>query len=400
MNHARTACVHAGSLDDPHTGAVGTPIYQTSTFLLGDAVYSAVAEGRGRETSIYSRYGNPNQWAVQEKLAALEGAESAVVTSSGMAAIASTLFAFLDPGDHVIAGRTLYGGSYTLLQEDLPRASMATSFVDPSDPQAFEDAIRPTTRILFVEALSNPLLELVDLEALADIARRHDLLLIVDATFLTPLGIRPLELDADLVIHSASKYLNGHSDLIAGAVLGKRELIDRVWRRMIHFGGMLDPHACFLLERGLKTLALRMEAHWQGALETAAWLESHPQVRRVCHPLLASSKDRALAERMNVRGSGVVTFFVEGGDEAALALLDAVRLPKVAISLGGVESLISLPFNTSHAPYGEEQRNAIGIMPGCVRLSVGIEDPDDLMADLDQAFSFVVAATLDPAVRI
>lgn len=380
-----TLCVHAGTTDDPRTGAVGTPIYQSSTFRLDPEQYRSVDDGYARDRFIYSRYGNPSQWAVQEKLAALEGAESAVVFSSGMAAIASTLFALLDPGGHVVASSDVYGGTYSLFQHELPNCGMSATLVDPRDLAGIEAAIEPRTQLIFVEALSNPLLKVADIHGLAAIARRHGLRLVVDATFVTPLGMRPLDLGADLVVHSASKYLNGHSDLIAGVACGSRKLMDRVWARMLNYGGSLDPHACFLLERGLKTLAVRMRAHQESALTIARWLERHPDVTSVLHPLLPSHPDHELARRTLAAGSGMVTFSVAGGDEAALALLDALRLPRQATSLGGVESLVSLPFNTSHAPFTRSQREHLGIPPGCVRLSVGIEDTVDLIEDLEQA---------------
>ena len=382
-----TRAVHAGSQDDPVTGAVGTPIYQTSTFLLGQGQYQAVGEGKGREILIYSRWGNPSQWAVQEKLAALEGAESAVVTSSGMAAIHAAVTSMVEQGDHVVASNELYGGTFSLFQHDLPRFGVEVTFVDPRDLDAVARAMGPRTRLLYFEALSNPLLKLADIPSLAAIARRHEAKLVVDATFVTPLGCRPLEHGADLVVHSGTKYLNGHSDLMCGAVLGGRELVDEAWRRLIHQGSCLDPHGCFLLERGLKTLSLRMRAHWQGALEVARFLRSRPEIDRVFHPDLNDHPDHALAERLLDGGCGMVTFFVRGGDEAALALLGGLRIPKEATSLGGVESLISLPFNSSHATYSAEERSALGLDPGCIRLSVGVEDPVDLIDDFDQSLS-------------
>lgn len=384
-----TAAVHAGTMDDATSGAVGTPIYQTSTFLLGDEQYRSVEEGYARDRFIYTRYGNPNQWALQTKLAALEGAESALVFSSGMAAITATIMAMMDKGAHIVASNELYGGTYNLFNQELPTLNMSVSYVDPRDYEAIEAAIRPNTQILYFEALTNPLLKLVDIRRLADIAKRNEVRLIIDGTFLTPISCRIVEMGADLVIHSASKYLNGHSDLIAGAVMGSRKLVDMIWPRLLAYGGSLDPHACFLFERGLKTLAIRMAAHERSALALAQYLESHPSINRVFYPLLDSHPDSRLARAVLKNGGGMIAFEVKGGDEAALKLLKHLTLPKQATSLGGVESLVSLPFNTSHAGYTSKQRLDMGINPGCVRLSVGIEDPADLIVDFEQALNAI-----------
>ncbi|KAA3614419.1 MAG: aminotransferase class I/II-fold pyridoxal phosphate-dependent enzyme [Planctomycetota bacterium] len=389
---ASTLCVHAGTMEDATTGAVGTPIFQNSTFVLGSESYQAVEQGFARDRFLYSRYGNPNQWAVQEKLAALEGAESSLVFSSGMAAIAATVLALLEPGGHLLTSTDLYGGSYNFFQEELANMGRSVSFVDPRKLKGMEAAIRPNTELIFVELLSNPLLKVADLPALAALASRHRLRLVVDATFVSPIGCRPLEHGADLVVHSASKYLNGHSDLIAGAAIGSRKLVDRIWQRMLVFGSSLDPHACFLLERGLKTLALRMEAHHRNAFQVASFLQTHPKVRRVLFPGLESHPDFALAKGLLSRVGGMITFEIDGTDEQALALVQALKLPTEATSLGGVESLVSLPFNTSHAAFTAAQREAMGIRPGCVRLSVGIEDPADLIGDLNQALESALAS--------
>ena len=389
-----TRAVHAGTHDDPRTGAVGTPIYQCSTFILNEDQYGAVEEGFARDRFIYSRYGNPSQWAVQEKLAALENAESAIVFSSGMAAISATVLALVDKGAHVVAASDLYGGTYNLFNQEFPTLGMSATLVDSYDLEAIEAAIQPDTQLLYFEVITNPVLKVVDVPGLVEIARRHKLRLVVDSTFAPPPVMRPLELGVDVVIHSASKYLNGHSDLIAGVAAGPRKLIDMVWPRLLNYGGSLDPHACFLLERGLKTLPIRMRAHAESATALATYLESHPGVEKVLYPMLPSHPDHARAKQLMNMGTGNVTFFVKGGDKAALRLLDHLHLPKQATSLGGVESLISLPFNSSQATMTARQRAEIGIHPGCVRLSVGIEDPADLIADFEQALA-AIAATKD-----
>lgn len=381
-----TLAVHAGSHDDPATGAVGTPIYQCSTFILGQQQYQAIEQGYARDRFIYSRYGNPSQWAVQEKLAALEHAESALVFSSGMAAIAASVLAMLDKGAHLVVSNELYGGTYHFFHHELPSLGFTVSYVDPRDLAAIERAITPATMLLYFEAMTNPLLKLVDTPKLVALAQQHGLRLMIDATFVTPLGYRPLELGVDLVLHSASKYLNGHSDLIAGVVAGSRKLVDAIWPRLLAYGGCLDPHACFLLERGLKTLALRMRAHQQGALALAQFLETRPEVSHVSYPGLESHPDYELAQSLLANSGGMVTFAVKD-DASALRLLERLHLMRQATSLGGVESLVSLPFNTSHAAFTLEQRRRMGIPDGCVRLSVGIEDAGDLIADLADALA-------------
>ena len=381
-----TLAVHAGTQDDVVTGAVGTPIYQTSTFILDGDQYRAVADGYARDRFIYTRYGNPSQWAVQEKLAALEGAESAIVFSSGMAAISTSVLSVLDKGAHVIASNELYGGTYNLFHHELPSLGFSVSFVDPRDPQTIEQSIGPSTMLIYVETMTNPLLKVVDIPAIGDIAARHRLRLIVDATFTTPLAMRVLDHGAHVVVHSCTKYLNGHSDLVAGVAMGARKYIDQIWPRLLALGGCLDPHACFLLERGLKTLPLRMSAHARGAQAIAEFLLTQPKVHVVHYPGLPNHPDHALANRLFNTMGGMVTFAVDT-DAAALRLLDRLQLMRQATSLGGVETLVSLPFNTSHATYTADQRARLGIPPGCVRLSVGIEDPQDLIADLTQALS-------------
>jgi len=383
---AATLCVQAGTLDDPRTGAVGTPIYQTSVFLFGPEKYDAIVQGDQRDHLFYTRYGNPSQWSVQRKMAELEGAESGLVFASGMGAISATLLSLLEAGDQVISTRDIYGGSFGLLMDHLPAWGIETTLVDAGDLGAIEAAITPKTRLLYFEALSNPLLKYADIPALAGIAHRHGLKLVIDATFLTPIGIRPLSLGADLVLHSATKYLNGHSDVCAGVVVGGKALLDTIWRKMVHLGSPLDPHAAVLLERGLKTLHLRMRAHHHNALQIARFLQDHSRVEKVLHPLLPSHPDHARAARdLAEMAGGMVTFFVRGGDEAALRLCRRVEVIREATSLGGVESLVSLPFNSSHAQMTAREREDIGIGPGCVRLSVGVEDVDDLINDLDRA---------------
>jgi len=385
-----TKSVHSGQYDDPSTNALGTPIFQCSTFYLNESSYKAIEEGRGRDEMIYTRYGNPSQWSVQEKLSALENAESSIVFSSGMAAISSTLLAMLDKGSHIVSSRDIYGGTYNFLYEDLDRYGMSVTFVSPTNIEEIEAAIQEDTKVLYFEALTNPLLKITPIEELVKLGAKYNLRVIIDNTFLTPYNLKPLDLGVDIVVNSATKYLNGHSDLIGGTVSGSRKLIDRIWPQMLKNGGSMDPHACFLLERSLKTFALRMRTHNANALELANYLENHPKIKKVYYPGLASHAQHALAKsQLKGKNSGMISFEIEGGDKKAHLLLKSLRLPKEATSLGGVESLISLPYNTSQASLTKEQQKEIGINDGLIRLSVGIEDIEDLISDFEQAIELI-----------
>jgi cystathionine beta-lyase/cystathionine gamma-synthase len=382
-----TACVHAGTYEDPRIGAVVTPIFQSTTFLFSDHSYNSFATGTTRDVPIYTRYGSPNQWSVQEKVATLEGASSSLVFASGMAAISTTLLALTNRGGHIISAVDLYGGSYALLKEDMHQMGRSVTFVEPTDIAAIESAIRPETQVLFFETLTNPLMKAIPLQPLGELARKRNLLLIVDNTFLSPILLRPLDLGAHVVIHSCTKYLNGHSDLVAGVASGSRKYIDRVWAQMLKFGGHLEPMSCFLLERGLKTLELRVQRQTANANALAAALERHPKVARVFHPSLPDYPYTWIHELCPNGFGGMVSFEVAGGDAAALELTERLTIPAIATSLGGVDSLVSLPFNTSHSILTERQRRAIGINPGLVRFSCGIENTDDLIRDLISALN-------------
>lgn len=380
-----TLAVHAGTYEDPITGSVGTPIFQSSTFLLDESSYSAFADGTLRDVPIYTRYGNPSQWAVQEKIAALEGAESALVTSSGMSAMAGAIYALTNSGSHIISAYDVYGGTYNLLREDLPSAGRTVSFVDPMDINAIEEAVRPETQMLVFESLTNPMLKAPNVRELARIAKNANALLVIDNTFLTPVNMRPLELGADLVIHSATKYLGGHSDLTAGVVVGRRKYLDRVWAQTLRLGGSLDAFCCFLLERGMKTLVLRVKKQNANATALASALAEHPQVERVYHPSIGGSQYEALSASTREGFGGMVSFEVKGGNQAGEKFMRRLAIPYVATSLGGVESLVSMPCNTSHSSLTEKQMAEVGINPGLVRFSSGIEDSDELIADAFQA---------------
>jgi cystathionine beta-lyase/cystathionine gamma-synthase len=356
------------------------PIHQTSTFFT-----DAVPDGEVR----YTRYGtNPNHVALAQKLAALEGAEDAVVLASGNAACALSLLSCAAAGSHILAQAELYGGTLRILNRELPRLGIETSYV--RDAQAWQDGVRAHTAALLLEIPVNPTLRIPDMAPAVAVARSSGVPVIVDATFASPMNFRPLQHGADLVFHSATKYLGGHSDLTAGVVLGSSERVAAVKELLKSFGPVLDPHAVWLLDRGVKTLALRMERHNANGLAVATWLERHPAVERVFYPGLPSHPDHDRAAALFSGFGGVVSVMVRGGDEAALQVTQRLRLMCVAPSLGGVETLVSMPRFTSHAALSAEERTAAGIGDGFIRLALGVEDAGDLIADLDQALAAVV----------
>lgn len=381
MQGLSTTAIHAGHPGPNADGAVVQPIYQASTFLdAGHANYHDVP---------YIRLNNtPNQRALATTLAALEGGEAALVSASGMAAISTTLLTVLQAGDHLLAQRRLYGGAHSLLAHELPRHGITVGWIDPDAPESWAAALRPNTRALYTESITNPLVRVADLPALASFARAHGLVSMIDNTVATPVHFRPIAHGFDLVVHSATKYLNGHNDLVAGAVIGTAALVEQVRRRQNHLGASLDPHACFLLQRGLKTLTLRMRQHSSSALAVAQFLAEHPRVERVHYPGLAGHPDHARAQAL-LRGgcSGLLCFEVAGGLRAAEQVLRQVTLPAVAASLGGAESLITLPATTSHASLTAEERAEAGVTDNLLRMSVGLEDPQDLIADLSAALA-------------
>ena len=376
--------VHSGT---NHIGdAVNPPIFQSSTYKLTDERYAGWAAG-AQHTLLYARISSVNSAAVAEKLTAMEGGEDAETFSSGMAAISTTLMAFVSAGDHIVASPDVYGGTYALLTEELPRFGVETTMADMRDPASYEAAIQPNTKILYIETLTNPVLKVCDIPAMVAIAKKHNLLCIIDNTFASPWACQPLSMGVDLVIHSTTKYLGGHSDIIGGAVVGSKELIAEVFGRKAVFGGSPDPHTCFLLERGMRTLHVRMPTICDNAAELAKRLEGHPMIERVNHTTLKSHDDYEVAQRVMPKGTGMIAFVVKGGDEAALKFMRGLKMIYEATSLGGVESLVECPFNSSHQMIPEDVRHAAGLVPGFVRMSIGIEDIEDLWADLERGFA-------------
>ena len=379
-----TNAVHAGT--QHIEGAVNTPIFQSSTYYLTDERYAGWAAG-AQHTLLYSRLSSVNSAAVVEKICALEGAEDGELFASGMAAISTTLMGLLSQGDHIVASSDVYGGTYGLMTEELPRFGISTTMADMQDPSSYEAAIQENTKMLYIETITNPVLKICDIEKMAEIAKRHELLLVIDNTFASPWGCKPLEMGADLVIHSTTKYLGGHSDIIGGAVVGSKDLIAEMFIKKVHFGGSPDPHNCYLLERGIRTLAVRMPMHCSNAAEIAKRLEAHPMVDKTIHPSLASHPDFELAKRIIPDGTGMIAFIVKGGDEAALKFMRGLNMIFEATSLGGVESLVECPFNSSHMFIPEDVRVAAGLGPGFVRMSIGIEDVEDIWNDISSGLS-------------
>jgi cystathionine gamma-lyase len=377
--HFSTRCIHAGQAPDPTTGAVMPPIYTTSTY-----AQSSPGVHKGYD---YSRTRNPTRGAWERCIADLESGVRGFAFASGMAAT-STLIELLDAGSHIVAMNDLYGGTFRLFERVRRRtANLDITFADLSDASALAGAVRPDTKMIWIETPTNPTLRLVDIAQVAEFARKRNILTVVDNTFASPWVQRPLELGADIVVHSATKYLNGHSDMVGGvAVTANAELAERIGFLQNAIGGISGPFDSFLALRGLKTLALRMRQTSESALEIAQWLEKHPQVARVIYPGLASHPQHALAKRQMKNGfSGIVTFFVKGGLSEARTFLERLRIFTIAESLGGVESLVDHPGLMTHASIPAEQRRELGIDDALIRLSVGIEDVEDLIADLQEA---------------
>ncbi|HYL01380.1 MAG TPA: aminotransferase class I/II-fold pyridoxal phosphate-dependent enzyme [Steroidobacteraceae bacterium] len=373
-----TKLVHAGEPRPRIDGAVEMPIFQSATYeYRGERRYDDVR---------YLRLNNsPNHLALHAKLAALEGSEAALVMASGMAAITTTLLTVLSAGDHLLAQSCLYGGTHDFVTRDFASLSLSAGFIDADRPDGWRAQLKPGTRAIYVEAMTNPLLEVADLEAVVEFARAHRLISIIDNTFASPVNFRPIEAGFDLVLHSATKYLNGHADIVAGVVAGSGALIERIRHKANHLGGTLDPHAAFLLNRGLKTLALRVRYQNESTLRIAQFLEAHPAVARVHYAGLASHPRRARAARLFAGFGGVLSFELKGPPGRADELAGRLRIPALAPSLGGVHTLLTRPATTSHAGLSREDRARLGISDGLVRLSVGIESTEDLLEDFAQA---------------
>ncbi len=378
-----TRAVHGTRVIDGVGEPVVAPVFQSSTFVnpIGD-------HGEVR----YTRYGNnPNQVELGNRVAALEGGESAIAVSSGMGATALALRAVLNPGDHLLSSAWIYGTTRNLFESEFGRLGIEVSYVNPGNPRNWRAGVKPNTRAVFVETVTNPLMRVIDLGILSRLCRELGSALIVDSTFCSPYNCRPLEHGADVVIHSATKYLNGHSDVIAGCVVGTEPLIGEVRRLMKLWGQAIDPHAAWLVERGLKSLAIRMERHNANGMAFATWAATHPQVASVHYPGLPDHPDHEVASRLLDGYGGMVGITLVGGGPAVAEMFKRLTVATHAPSLGGVETLVSEPRYTSHAAFSREEREAQGIPDGFVRISLGIEDVDDIIADFEQAFAAVEA---------
>lgn len=374
-----TNCVHAGKIFDASTKGMVSPVYPSTSYDYIDTDILA-----------YPRYFNtPNQKAVVEKLCALEHGEDGLVTSSGMAAVTTVLFALLQKGDHAVFERNLYGGTYHAIINEMERYGISYSFSDASE-SSIRSAIKENTRLIYFETPSNPLISITDIRMVARVAKENDLVTVIDNTFASPINQNPLDIGIDVVIHSGTKYLGGHSDIICGAIISNNALVEKFWNTAIHFGGSINAHTCYLLERSLKTLAIRVEKQNQNAMELAGHLEGHSLVKCVNYPGLTSHSGHHIAiNQMNGFG-GMLSFEVDLLAEETDRFLKRLNIIHSAVSLGGVESIISSPARTSHAKMTSRQRVEVGISDQLLRLSVGIEDADDLKKDIDQAMGAAV----------
>lgn len=382
-----TRAVHVGAEKNQY-GTLASPIYQTSTFVFDNAEQGGRRFALEEGGYIYTRLGNPTLTAVEQKVASLEGAEACMSASSGMGAITSAIWVCVEQGDHIVAGKTLYGCTYAFLEHGLKRYGVDVTFVDTRDPENVRKAMRPNTKLVYVETPANPNMYISDIEAIAKIAHAQEgVRVMVDNTFCTPYLCRPLEFGADIVVHSATKFLNGHGDVIAGFVCGSQEYIDQV--RLLGIkdltGSVLGPFEAFLINRGIKTLHVRMDRHCENAQKVAEFLEKHPKVESIAYPGLASFPQKALADKYMKKSGSMIAFEIKGGLEAGRKLMNSVHLAALAVSLGDTETLIEHPASMTHSPYTPEERSASDISEGMVRLSVGLEDAEDIIADLKQA---------------
>ena len=373
-----TKLIHAGEPEPRILGAVSLPIFQTAMFeYAGEESYHDIR---------YIRLNNsPNHLALHQKLAALENAEAALVAASGMAVISTALLTVLSAGDHLLAQDCLYGGTHDLLTKDFASFGLEFDFINGDDPDSWRSKLRPNTKAIYVEAMSNPTLQVTDLKAASAFAKEHRLVSMIDNTFASPINFRPAEWGFDVSLHSATKYLNGHSDIVGGACIGRADLIEKITHKLNHLGGSMDPHAAFLLYRGMKTLALRVRYQNESALKIARFLEAHPAIEQVNYPGLESNPQYARARELFDGFSGMLSFEAKGGVDAAERFMQRARLPIVAPSLGGVETLLTRPATTSHSGMSIEDRRRLGITDSLIRVSVGIEATEDIIEDFDQA---------------
>ncbi len=387
-----TRSIHGGQVKDQF-GALATPIHQTATFIFDNAEQGGRRFALEEEGYIYSRLGNPTCTVLEEKLAMLEGAEAAIACASGIGAISSAFWTLLKSGDHIVSAKTLYGCTFAYLNHGLTQFGVEVTFVDSKDPENIRKAMKPNTKVVYLETPANPTLEIADIQAVADIAHTVEgCVLMVDNTFCTPYTQRPIEMGADIVVHSGTKFLNGHGDVIAGFVLGKQEYINKVRLYGVKdmTGASMSPFDAYLIIRGMKTLEIRMERHCSNAMKVAEFLEKHPAVNKVFYPGLKSFEQYELAQKQMSLPGAVIAFELKGGLNEGITVMNTVELCKLAVSLGDAETLIQHPASMTHSPYSPEERMEAGISDGLVRLAVGLENVNDIIDDLEHALNQII----------
>lgn len=381
-----TQAIHAGRIDDKQFGSLATPLYQTSTFIFDNAEQGANRFAGEEEGFIYTRLGNPTTRQLEMRVAALECMEDAAATATGMAAVSGALLANLSAGDHLISSKAVYGCSYALMSHMLTKFGIEVTFVDMAEPENITKAIKPNTKMLFLETPINPNLEVLDLEKILRIAKQHELISVVDNTFMTPVLQQPAKFGADIIIHSATKYLNGHGDVVAGIICGSKEMINHIKLTALKdIGGTMSPHDAWLILRGLKTLPIRVERHCQNAQLVAEFLESHPSVARVYYPGLASHQGHKYVGTQMRAAGGVIAFELHTDLTGGAEFINRMKVFSIAVSLGDAESLIQHPASMTHSPYTDEERRDAGISDSLIRISAGLENVSDLIADLKQS---------------
>lgn len=384
-----TKAIHGGDGHDPLTGALATPIYQTSAFVFRDADHGASLFSGQEEGFIYTRLGNPTHQVLEKKLALLEGGEAALATASGMAAILTSILVLAGKDQSIVSSDTVYGGTYALFHRILPHMGIEVIDIDATNPENTRNALRENTKAIFIETPANPTMKVIDIKKTAEIAKEAGISLIVDNTFPTPYLQLPLSLGADIVVHSATKYIGGHGDTIGGLIVGSEEFVTRAREVISDIGACISPFNAWLLIRGLKTLAIRMEMHSKNAMEIAKFLESQPKVQNVVYPGLPSHPQYETAKTQMKDFGGMIAFEMKGGKEAGKKLMNSVKICVLTISLGDIDTLIEHPASMTHSTYSDDELRKVGITLGLVRLSVGLEDVEDLIRDLEQALGKV-----------
>lgn len=389
-HHLHTQCIHGPEKpNDPH-GALSAPLYQTSTFSFANAAQGAARFAGEEQGFIYTRLGNPTTQELEQKVAQLENCEAAAATATGMGAVSASVLSFLQQGDHLVASSALYGCTFAFFAHMLPRFGIEVTFVDMTNEAELRGAVKANSKMIFAETPINPTMAVLDLSLIADVAKQHQLISVIDNTFLTPLLQQPTSFSIDIVVHSATKYLNGHGDVVAGLVCGTEEHINLIKMTVLKdIGATISPHDAWLINRGLKTLAVRMERHCASAQVVAEYLEQHPLVSQVYYPGLKSHPGHQFIGSQMKAAGGVIAFEIKGSLEDGETFINNTQLCTLAVSLGDAETLIQHPASMTHSPYTPEERAAAGISDGLIRLSVGLEDVNDIINDLKTAFTFI-----------